>query len=508
MKILMINWDNYPNVASGGVYSWEKFLIEGMRGVQFSILNQLSNSNASANYDVPEYVERVMEIPLFGTNRLEEFSTVNNRLGERMRQTTQSVITKDFIPLFKRFVQNILAQDCNFERTADSIYELHKFLVNHDLKKCFENTQTWQIYLEYLRTSPDFATMSLNEALNAFRTFQRGLQIISFEMPKVDLVHCSLAWFPSFAAICAKREYGCPVVVTEHGVAYREQLLNFNLQLREEVDLKFWKRLAHNIIMTVYHEANAIVPVCASNAVWEIMMGVDQSKIRVIYNGIDTNRFRPLEVERVSDRPTVVSIARIDVWKDIPGLIHAINIVREDIPNVVCQLYGQAVDLSYAERCQSLVKELHLEENFKFMGRTKQPEVAYNSGDLVVFTGITEGFPFSVIEAMACGKPLVAANVGGVGEALEGCGLLVQSLSPRDLANKIIQLLRDEQLRKKLGLLALERARERFSIEASNGEYSKLYRSLLSSREAGGSKDSIELSTELLAHQTIRSESI
>ncbi len=505
MKVLMINWDNYPNVASGGVYSWEKFLVEGMRGIRFSILNQLSNSNVSAKYEVPDYVENVMAIPLFGTNRLEEFSSVNDKFSERMRRTTQSVISNEFIPIFRRFIENILSKDCNFESTADSIYELHKFLVEHDVKKCFENSKTWEVYLEYLRSNPDFATMHLIEALNAFRTFQRGLQIISFEMPKVDLVHCSLAWFPSFAAICEKRKYGCPVVVTEHGVAYREQLLNFNLQLNEEVDLKFWKRLAHNIIMTVYHEANAIVPVCASNAVWEIMMGVAQSKISVIYNGIDTNRFKPFEVKRVSDRPTVVSIARIDVWKDIPGLIHAINIVREDIPNVVCQLYGEAIDLDYAKRCQSLVKVLHLEENFKFMGRTAQPEVAYNSGDLVVFTGITEGFPFSVIEAMACGKPLVAANVGGVGEALEGCGLLVQSLSPRDLANKIIQLLRDEQLRKKLGYLALQRARERFSIEASNGKYRRLYDSLVPLGESS-SKNSIAPPTKLLA-QAVRSDS-
>ncbi|MCL5068327.1 MAG: glycosyltransferase, partial [Thaumarchaeota archaeon] len=122
-------------------------------------------------------------------------------------------------------------------------------------------------------------------------------------------------------------------------------------------------------------------------------------------------------------------------------------------------------------------------DNFKFMGRTSEPEIAYNSGDLVVFSGITEGFPFSVIEAMACGKAVVASDVGGVGEALEGCGSLVRSRSPRDMADKIVELLRNKKLREKLGQAALERARERFSIEASNAEYVNLYDAILSARE-------------------------
>ena len=481
-KVLLINWDNFPNVASGGVYSWEKFFVDGMHNVKFSVINQLSNSNANATFNVPEYVQNVISPPLFGTNRMEEFIETGQFVRKIVR-TTDSVIKKEFLPLFNEFLRNILAVSCEAEDTANSIYKLHKFLVAHDTKKCFERPSTWESFLNHLRRDTDFAEMKLKDALAAYQTFQRGLQVISFDLPNVDLVHCSLAWMPSFAAICAKKEYNCPIVVTEHGVAYREQLLNTNLTIEDAVAAKYWKRMAHNIIHTIYHEADAIVPVCASNAVWEVMMGADQSKIKVIYNGIDTKRFRPMKTERTNSKPIFVTVGRIDVWKDIVGLIQAVNIAREQVPDIQCHVYGQAIDLEYAVQCNDLVKGLHLEDNFKFMGRTAQPEVAYNSGDFVVFSGITEGFPFSVIEAMACGKAVAASDVGGVGEALEGCGSLVRSRSPRDMANKIVELARNDKLREELGRAALERARERFSIEASNSEYTRLYDILLSSSE-------------------------
>ena len=55
-----------------------------------------------------------------------------------------------------------------------------------------------------------------------------------------------------------------------------------------------------------------------------------------------------------------------------------------------------------------MVKELQLEDTVKFMGPTKEPERAFNSADVVAYSGISEGFPFTIIEAMACGKAIVA----------------------------------------------------------------------------------------------------
>jgi glycosyltransferase involved in cell wall biosynthesis len=115
------------------------------------------------------------------------------------------------------------------------------------------------------------------------------------------------------------------------------------------------------------------------------------------------------------------------------------------------------------------------------MGATKTPEKAYNLADVVAFSSLTEGFSFGVIEAMACGKAVVATEVGGVREALEGCGLLVRSRSPRDLAKGITTLLEDEGMTRRFEDAALRRARTEFSLEKEIQEYSNLYDELTDS---------------------------
>jgi glycosyltransferase involved in cell wall biosynthesis len=112
------------------------------------------------------------------------------------------------------------------------------------------------------------------------------------------------------------------------------------------------------------------------------------------------------------------------------------------------------------------------------MGGTDEPEKAYNLADVVAFSSITEGFPYGVIEAMACGKAVVATDVGGVSEALEGCGLLVRSRSPRQLANAIIKLLKDEPLRKGFEAAAFKRVKEEFTLEKEVQQYRELYQEL------------------------------
>jgi glycosyltransferase involved in cell wall biosynthesis len=126
-----------------------------------------------------------------------------------------------------------------------------------------------------------------------------------------------------------------------------------------------------------------------------------------------------------------------------------------------------------------MVQSLGLQDSIQFMGKVKNPEMAYNSADVAVISSITEGFPFAIIEAMACGKGIVATDVGGIREALEGCGLLVRSSHPQELGNAITKLLRDEKLRSSLGAAALKRVQEGFTLEKSLGQYRQEYERLM-----------------------------
>jgi polysaccharide biosynthesis protein PelF len=478
-KVLLVNWDSYPNVMSGGVYSWEKTLVESMSDYEFTVINLLSNPNVNGRFTVPPHVKQVIDMPLFGSNRYEEFYTEKSRpLLDKIARTKDRVIVQEFMPLYKQFLANMFSNDCDPGRLSKIIFQLHRFLTVYDSKKCLEHTLAWEAFLDQLERDPLYREMTMKEALTAFQIIQRNMQILSLEVPKVDLVHCSLAWFPAMIAVSAKMEQGCPIIITEHGVAFRELLLYYNAYLRDEPSNIFWKLFSANVVRTVYSMADVIAPVCYANAKWEESLGVELSKIKVIYNGVDTSRFRPINVQRPDARPTVACIGRVDVFKDIVNLIQSIRYVKDQVSDIQCLIYGASTDLEYSLRCINIVSTLGLQDNIRFMGKVKDPEIAYNAADAIIISSITEGFPFAIIEAMACGKGIVATDVGGIREALEGCGLLVRSSHPQELASAIVQLLQDEKLRSKLGAAALERVQKGFAIEQSLGEYREQYEHL------------------------------
>lgn len=445
---------------------------------EFVVFNQLSNANANSKYRVPSNVETVIGLPVFGTHRIEEYYPGNGPMLDRILRTTTNVIHREFLPLYGAFLSGVLADECDPKSLAKTVHELHRFLVVHDPKKCFENGKTWDTFLGHVKDDPLYRDMNLSDALLNFQVIQRSMQVLSVRLPKVDIIHSSLAWLPALAGVSTKIQNHCPFVITEHGVAFRELLLYYNMFMRDEMSKLFWTNFTRNVIHTIYDSADLIIPVCNANKVWETKLGADDSKIRVIYNGVDTQRFRPMEVPRDGRGPTIVSVAGVSVFKDIIGLIQATNYVRQEVPTVRTLVYGDATEQEYLARCSSMVRRLDLQDNFFFMGGTNEPEKAYARADVVAFSSITEAFPFAVIEAMACGKAVVATDVGGVREALEGCGLLVRSRSPNELARAIVRLLNDEKLRSRLQEAAFLRARDQFRIEESVRQYLTIYEEL------------------------------
>ncbi len=490
-KVLLINWDCYPNLTSGGVYTWTKALIDSMQDYEFIVVNELSNPNCNGQYTVPSNVTKVIDVPIYGSNRYEEFSKEKEHMIPKILRTSESIIKTNFLVLYKEFLDAIMTDKCDTMLVSDLVIKLHDFLLKYDSKKCLEHHLCWDIFIDYLKSDKLYCHMTMKEALIAFQLVQRNIALLSIPVPKVDIVHCSLAWLPSFIAIYAKKESNCPVIITEHGVAYRELLLYYNRYLFDEPSKIFWKVFSNNIVRTIYSISDTITSVCNLNKRWEEKLGADPSKLKVIYNGVETSKYHPIEINRDDTRPTVSTVARIDPFKDIVCLIQAIKYVKEEIPDIQCLIYGAAVDLEYATRCANAVKELQLENNVKFMGGTKEPEKAYCTGDIVAISSIMEGFPFTVIEAMACGKAVVASDVGGISEALEGSGLLVRSRRPHELAKGIIHLLHDQNLRQKFEKAALERIKQEFTLDSCIGKFRGEYESLIDSY--GKQKQKMEL---------------
>ena len=143
----------------------------------------------------------------------------------------------------------------------------------------------------------------------------------------------------------------------------------------------------------------------------------------------------------------------------------------------------------YRNDCLDLRDKLGLEESVAFEGRVRSIADAYLSGDVVVATSISEGFPYAVLEAMASGRAMIATDVGGVSEAIDDTGILVPPQDEISLADACIKLLADPELRAALANAGHERVRSRFMVELSNERYGELYDDLVDAvREPSGAR--------------------
>jgi glycosyltransferase involved in cell wall biosynthesis len=284
-----------------------------------------------------------------------------------------------------------------------------------------------------------------------------------------------------------------PMVLSEHGIYLRERYFSyapekFSFAVRSLM-LRFYKHLA----WAGYQTAGSIAPVCDYNRRWQEANGADPERIRTIYNGVDTDHFTVGTDE--PDVPTMVWMGRIGPLKDVETLIEAFALVRQALPTARLRMYGGVSDenLAYFDRCVALRDRLGLEECATFEGQTSSVVEAYHTGHVVLLTSISEGFPYSLIEAMASGMATVATDVGGVAEASGDAGLIVPPQSPKRTAEACLRLLTDEGFRLSMARAARARVLEKFTLEQNLADYGEVYRTVFDARVRA---DIQELATE------------
>jgi polysaccharide biosynthesis protein PelF len=166
--------------------------------------------------------------------------------------------------------------------------------------------------------------------------------------------------------------------------------------------------------------------------------------------------------------------------KDLRTLLEAAAMVHRQRPDIRFLLFGSAVaeDEAYHQEVLALHARLALAGIVLFCGYVSEPAAAYHLADLVVLSSVSEAFPFSILEAMLCGKPVVATAVGGVPEEIQGCGITVEPRNATAMADAILELMQDSQRRASLGRAARERAVREYSLNQFGRTYSARYASL------------------------------
>lgn len=239
------------------------------------------------------------------------------------------------------------------------------------------------------------------------------------------------------AAKLAKR-YSKPFVLTQHNTFIEYDSIFDSVERLNDIAIG----------RETLKEADKIITVSNATKDYVLSLGAKPGKIKVLHNGVDLIRFRPLAEKRdeirkrfgISQNSTVVLTVRRLVYKNgIDTLIESANIAVKKNARIVFLVIGKGPDFNSV---QSRIEQLGLKNNFRLAGFVKDEDLPlyYNAADFFVLPSKSgEGLPLVALEAMACGLPVIATNVGGIGEILmKDYGKLVPPNQPESLAKAIL----------------------------------------------------------------------
>jgi glycosyltransferase involved in cell wall biosynthesis len=207
---------------------------------------------------------------------------------------------------------------------------------------------------------------------------------------------------------------------------------------------------------------------------------VPESKIRVVYNGIDIDVFRSLDGERRERGRLVIVANTVDRKKGVIYLLRALQLLREEIDVKLTIVDRGPPDNDYTP---ALVGRLGLDGSVDFTGKVSLEELVryYATAEVAVVPSLYEGFGLPAAEAMACGLPVVATTAGALPEVVEDgrSGILVPPRDHYALAGAIRRLLKDEPLRWAMGEEGRSRVEKNFSWEEAARKTLEVYREVL-----------------------------
>lgn len=244
---------------------------------------------------------------------------------------------------------------------------------------------------------------------------------------------------------------------------------------------------------------DAVVFVCDSDRELGRRFGlVPDAKSRVIKNGVDFSALdsRPLtDGERMGwekklgidlPGPVVGTVARLHRQKGIPILLKAAQKLTERIPDLKVLIVGGG----RRDRLERMGTKLSLEGKVHFLGEQKEAVRLITLFDVFVLPSLWEGLPYSLMEAAALGKPVVATAVDGVKELIQNgrTGLLVPPKNPQGIAAAVLKMLTDKEGALRMGSELKRDVRSRYSLCRMVGETESLYWKLYSGKikEEGG----------------------
>jgi D-inositol-3-phosphate glycosyltransferase len=214
---------------------------------------------------------------------------------------------------------------------------------------------------------------------------------------------------------------------------------------------------ADSVVVWTDDEKDALVEYC----------DIDPSKVSVISPGVDLGHFRPMSQSQSRDHlgysedKNILFVGRLEPLKGLDSLFRAVASL-EHPSAITLNVVGGDENSLEKSRLQELADRMQLTESVRFIGSVSQDElpIHYNAADVCVLPSHYESFGLAALEAAACGRPVIASEVGGLPSIVKSgsTGYLVPPKQSDIMAERLCELLNDDVLRSRMGVFARKHA--------------------------------------------------
>ncbi|MFI0980668.1 GT4 family glycosyltransferase PelF [Streptomyces sp. NPDC021093] len=468
VRVTLLTEGTYPH-SHGGVSVWCDQLVTGMPDLAFDVIAVTGTGREPLAWELPAHVREPVSVPMWGPA-----PGGSAPRGRRLRR---------LLAAYEQFLTALLDPGSE-DGFGPALYELAHAARDGALSPALRGDAAIRVLTD-VWNRPGLpvreAGPTVHDAVTATGLLEHALRPLAARPPESGVSHAVSGGVAVLPGLAGLQLHGVPLLLTEHGVYLRERYLGYRTAPYrwpvKAVLLGFFRLLAEE----TYRRAALITPGNRYNRLWEEQGGAAPELIRTVYNGVDPAAFPHAGPEPAG--PTLSWAGRVDPIKDLETLIRAFAEVRAQLPAAKLRLFGGTPrgGEAYRERCEELAASLGQGDAVTFEGRVEDIKDAYAAGNVVMLSSISEGFPFTLIEAMSCGRATVSTDVGGVREAVGDAGLVVPPRDPSAMAAAALELLRDPQRRAGMGEAARLRVIEQFTLRQTVETFRAIYVDLASS---------------------------
>ncbi|MBA7507581.1 N-acetyl-alpha-D-glucosaminyl L-malate synthase [subsurface metagenome] len=304
-----------------------------------------------------------------------------------------------------------------------------------------------------------------------------------------DIIHFAIDGYAIMSTRLRPGFTHIPIVWTIRNPPPAEHHLNIirNDKLNKPFELLYFKAVKIFTKLSLrFNKYNRIIAVSKVVADKVVKEGVSPNKIRIIPNAIDTQYFTTSakrETKQPNAQYVVLTVGGIIEHKGQLNIIKSATDIIARFPNVLFLLVGPIRSKYYSTLLQEAIRELRLEQNVKLVGAVSQEDLLsyYQLCDLYLQPSLEEGFCRAILEAMACGKPVIGTPVGEIPKFIteSRAGILIPDSLPAEISRAVIKLLASEEVRRELGERAREYVAAGYSWQAVARQTVNLYHEII-----------------------------